>query len=263
MPDANDAGATKPAVADTQEQGSAAPTTPPAEIDLTSIPAFRKWQSEQDRKAAQREKAYQDEVSRLGAELAGIRQTLTQREEANLSALDPDEQIAELRRRLDDERARNAEAQQRRQEEERAKQQAETISTRVANMLSSAGLKWDDPRLKDALALGPTPDGAAAVAEAVATIAATEAAEAKKRISEAEEKARKKGRQEGIAQTGATDTSTASGTPPSEAEERAGKVKAFKERFTKLTGAGIDDPRIRRLQADMRREKVTFDDLGY
>lgn len=241
-----------------QSPVSPAPTEPAAVdlngIDLTQLPQVRALQSSLDRQiAAERARA-----AALERELADTKAKANKAELEQLDALDPAEQAAVLKRRL------NAMTREQQQAAEQQQYVAQAVSIVAAN-----GVSFDDPRLAAVKQAWPTPSPEAVIAfgQAAAQIAREDTAKA---IAAAEQKAReaavKAAEQAKVAQvaqvaaSGAAATSMAAGTQPAGAD-KAQQVQAFKARYKGLIGKGNDSPGYRSFIADMRAAGLNWSDV--
>lgn len=253
MADANLGATPNGAVALDQQPGAAAPQPQSGQsasgtVDLTAIPAFRKYQSEQDRKLA----AMQEELDRLKAERA-------QAEEQRIAAADPDERAAYYQQQV---------------AAMRAEQDRQAMATRIAQTIQRAGLGFDDPRLTPYLAGGPTAQTLAAVNEVIAQIALEEKRKAEEQAAAAlafqqqqsaqqQQLAAQRGAQAALVNAGVLAT-TNSQSVVVPADPNAEKVAAFRARYAQFRGKGlaVDNPGLRTLIDDLRKDGMTLADIA-
>jgi len=225
------------------------------QVDLTRIPKFRKYQAEMDRKLA--------EFQRQAAQEREDREKL---EAERIEALPPEEQVAYLRRRLN---------QQDRQGARQAEAQARLAEMQAA--VAEAGLQWTDqriwadPEVATASAGKDLPDDAAvkAVQRACLRIARTDLEAARKaaqvQSAQAQQAAAVAGQRaatRALNEAGVTATSQASPViAPGSA--RDAKVEQFARRWKSVKGQGCDSPSYRRFMSDLREAGLTVTDIGY
>ena len=236
-----------------ERPGGTAPQ-PPTTVDLTSLPEFRSYQANQDRRFGAAQQTIQQLETRVN-ELAG---KVTQREAIDIDKLDPQEQVVYYRDQAEQQRRANAQI---------AEQQR--INTRMGEIVNRSGLDWQkEPRLQAAIALGPTQGGLDAVQAAVVEILADRNREASTRAAAAEEEARKKidterqrGRVEGIASTGATTTSLGSGKPVIQETEHDRLVAVYQKKYNAMRGTGWDNPDYLKLLDSLKRSGIRLEEI--
>ena len=152
-----DSGAAQP-VATAQEPGEATPKTPVGPVDLTQFPEFRAYQATQDRRFAQ----VQGANNQLQQQLQDLSSRLTQREDQDISKLDPEERAQILADRL------NRVQQQQQQQALTQRYQAKIAELVTGNGYAESWQKY--PVLQSALGIGATQEGVDAVRDAIALI---------------------------------------------------------------------------------------------
>lgn len=235
------------------------PGTASKPINLFELEEFRQWQSQSDQRLAQERAARQQTEQRL----ATLEQQQQQRELEQLDSLDAEEQVKVLKRRMSQ--------QNRAAEEQRVSQQ---YAQQAYEMLTTAGLTWQDPRIQHVVPLGPTAQMVQQLSVALVQIAKQEVEAAKlaaqvqaQRLTEAAKTQTQiettRARQEAIAEAGVTVTS---GEPPSAVtprDEKAEKLAGFKARFRTIASrnGGPNSPEVLRFQQDLRAAGLTLADL--
>lgn len=252
--EANQGATPNSAVALDQQPGAAAPqpqgqSVASGNVDLTSIPAFRKYQSEQDRRMA----AMQEELDRL-------RNQNVQAEEQRIAAADPDERAAYYQQQV---------------AAMRAEQERQQIGARIAQTIQRAGLDFNDPRLLPVISgAQPTAQMLADVNGVIAQIAledkrraeeATAAALAfqQQQAAAAQQVAVQRGQQAALVNAGVL-TSSTSPSVVVPADPNAEKVAAYRTRYAQYKGKGlaVDNPGLRTLISDLRKDGMTLADLA-
>lgn len=255
MADANGAAQ---AVANQQQPGGApspAQVDVSGKVDLSSHPQFREWQRSMDQKLAEASARQRELEQQLQA-----MQTERQRDElAEIRALDPEERAARL------------EALYQRQQEEQRKA---AISAEATTAIQQAGLQWNDPRLSQAIALGPTEKGLNAVYRSITAILAEERQKATETAQAALELERQKaaqqaqvaatrGQQAALVEAGVLTTSTAAPVVQP-VDQTAAALTALRARYAKFRGSNADvaNPAFRRLMDDARAAGYSMGDLA-
>lgn len=235
--------------------GMAAPAFDPDQIDLTQIPKFRKYQAETDKRMAEMQR-----------QLAQEREEREKLEAERIEALPPEEQVAALKRRLN---------QQDRQGARQAEGQAKLAEMQAA--VADAGLQWQDariwadPEVVAASSGKDIPDDAAvkAVQRACLRIARADLEAARKaaqsQSAQAQQVAAVAGQRaatRALNEAGVTATSNAAPViAPGSAKDA--KVEQFVRRWKAIQGQGWDSPAYRKFMADLRAAGLTVTDIGY
>ena len=261
MADENKAGVGQDPIASPDPSGTTPPvapvSTPPAKVDLTTIPGFSEFQSKKDREI----EAIKAHAARLDAELTQIRtaneraaQERAQAEMAQIDSLDPAEQ-AKLYR----ERARTLER------EREAQAASARISNQAMSILSEAGIQPNDPRLESIRSLPATADLIPALSRVVASIQRSERealqaelAEAKKPKDTKAETARQV--VQALDEAGVTQTSNGQSVVNNSNPNEEMRLKLLKE-YKSYSGKGIDNPGYRNFMGRLLKIGVTTGDL--
>lgn len=237
-------------------QGAAQPGSAGVDgIDPTQIPAYRKLQSDRDRERAEAERQLRERDARLAA----LEARLGEVESSKVEALAPEEQAEYWRKQ--------ALAQQ---EAQRKAQEAAQLSARAAEIISTAGYDWNDPRVQTVLnRISPTSEGLATLSVEITKLVAGDLQAARQSAEIARQQAAQQAAQktqaaqvQALEEAGVTATSTAQPViaprdPQSELIER------FKKRKQGLVGAGIESVGWRNFIADLQKHGLGLQDLGY
>lgn len=193
------------------------------QVDLTELPEFRRYQSENDRKRT----ALEQQLQQMQAELQASQQQLQQLQEQNLEAqvanLPPEEQAQVYQREL--QRIRNEAAQGR---EQRAREAQ--FATQAKQLLESTGIDPDDPALD--WSGGPTAEGMIKLQQSVLQLQMAQATEALQDNEKKAKKAAQTAQQEALQQAGVTQVSMATGHASSPLRQQ------YEQERQRLVGSG-------------------------
>jgi hypothetical protein len=185
-------------------------------IDLTELPQFRDWQSQQDRQLAEARRQSQELQAQMQQTM---RQLEAERDEVRLLNADPNQQAAFYKTKLSQERAAM---------QQREQQQALTsaVNAKAFQMVADAGLDPKDPNLD--WTGGATYQGLAMLAESV-----TRAQRLKmdKDKTEAAQMAKKKAKR-AVKATGAAKPNLATGSG------KKSLMQEYRAELDKLRGSG-------------------------
>ncbi len=234
-----------------------APVSPPAKVDLTTVPGFSEFQSKKDREIAE----VKAEAARLAAKLGQIEATQeraaqerAQQEIAQIETLDPAEQ-AKLYR----ERARALEREK----------EAQALSARYTNqamsILNDAGISPNDPRLESIRAMPATADLIPALSRVVAAIQRAERDALQAQLTEAQKPRDTKAETarevvQALDAAGVTQTSNGQSVVNNSNPNEEARQKLLKE-YQAFRGKGIDNPQYRNFQERLLKIGKTTGDL--
>jgi hypothetical protein len=234
-------------------QGDAQVPATQARVVLDQLPDFRRYQGERDRREAQ----LQRELQAREQQLRDLEGRIAAIEGERLDQLDPAEQVAALKRQMEAQRAKQV------QEAEQMQ-----ITQQAFAIVQAAGLDWNDPRLTEAKAVGPTMQGVMAISQAVAKALADDARAARDAAEQAkvtaEERAKtqvQKAEVQALNNAGVTATSPAvSVVAPSNPREQA--IAQFRAKRRAFIGRGIDAPGWLPFLTDLKNAGLTLDDVS-
>jgi len=250
-------------VAPAQESGQPQPTGAAqpdlSKIDLTSLPQFRTYQSEADRKTAQLQAQLQQMQSRIAQQEAEQQKV----KRASMSKLDPEERAALLEQELE-----------RRDAQMAANDQRNRLVSQVTQIIQSAGLQFNDPRLADVLSGDPSIEGVAMIATRVANIVRQDADAARLAMSKVQEDAQVNAKQQAnlaaqqarvnaLNDAGVTVTSSATPTVIAPASEKDKLVAAIKAKQKAARGRGPESQEHRAFLEAFHQSGLSWADLGY
>lgn len=135
--------------------------------------------------------------------------------------------VPAVKKELAELRAENARLRQQTAQQE----EAARVASQARQLLDAAGLTWDDPRLAEVKALGPTQEGLLALSSRVIELAAQ-----------------------------ARDAAQAAGT--SQSARPTATLEQLKARWQVLRGTGHESPQYRKFLDDMRNAGLTLEDVA-
>jgi hypothetical protein len=250
-------------VASQPTAGGAAPSSQPqtvdqasGKIDLTTLPEFRAWQSQQDKRLAEAQQL----MAQMQAQLSQVQAERQQREMEALSALDPAERATALERKLS---------------EYQTQQRQNIIVDQAKRIVAEAGIDWNDPRLAQAKSVPPSDAGLAAITTAVNQILLqelrdkSETAKAvvqletqrvqQESVVNAERKANEALVNAGVLVSAGSQAATVVPT----LTQRDQQIAQFRDEFRHYRGKGIgpDNPGLMDLRSRLRTAGIRLDEL--